>query len=311
MSLNKPKYAWLNGEKVAWDNCVVHVRTQGAFWGANVFEGVRGYWNAQQQQIFMYRIQEHIDRLRGSMKCVDMPVTYTDEEIIEASVGLLQANEYQEDVHIVIAPYFAMGPNFDPLCHTEDTGMHITAIPMPRSPKYDSGAAATVSTWRRISDDSMPPRIKTGANYHNSRLAQHEAVRNGFDTALFLNQRGTISEGPGSCLMMFNRGVLTTPPGTSGVLEGITVDSVAQIAMQQMGLKFERREIDRTELYTAEEVFTVGTLSEITPLISVDRKVIGNGQRGPIVQELQRLYELEVRLEPKAQLSTPIYYKGL
>jgi branched-chain amino acid aminotransferase len=189
--------------------------------------------------------------------------------------------------------------------------MHITAIPMPRSPKYDRGATATISTWRRISDDTMPPRIKTGANYHNSRLAQHEAVRNGFDTALFLNQRGTISEGPGSCLMMYNKGVLTTPPGTSGVLEGITVDSVAKIAEQQMDLKFERREIDRTELYIAEEVFTVGTLSEITPLISVDRKVIGNGQRGPIVQELQHLYELEVRLKPKTELSTLIYDKGL
>jgi branched-chain amino acid aminotransferase len=245
------------------------------------------------------------------MKCVDMPITYTDKEIIDACVHLLRINKYKEDVHIVIAPYFAMGSNFDPLCYTENTGMHITAIPMPRSPKYDRGATATISTWRRISDDTMPPRIKTGANYHNSRLAQHEAVRNGFDTALFLNQRGTISEGPGSCLMMYNKGVLTTPPGTSGVLEGINVDSVAKIAEQQMDLKFERREIDRTELYIAEEVFTVGTLSEITPLISVDRKVIGNGQRGPIVQELQHLYELEVRLKPKTELSTLIYDKGL
>ena len=257
-----PKFAWLNGEIINWNDCVLHARTQGAFWGANVFEGLRGYWQEEQKQLQIYQMSQHIKRLHASMKCVDMKACYSDGQIMQACVDLLKANEFTEDVHIVITSYFGMGANFDPLCHTDDVGMHITAIPVPRSPLYSSGATAMISTWRRISDDTMPPRIKTGANYHNSRLAQHEAVRNGYDTAIFLNQRATIAEGPGSCIMMYNNGVLITPPGTSGVLEGITVTSVADLAIGNLGLNFERREIDRTELYLAEEVFMCGTMAD-------------------------------------------------
>ena len=306
MSLTKPQYAWLNGEIVAWENCVLHARTQGAFWGANVFEGVRVYWNEDQQQMFMYRINDHLKRLRFSMKCIDLKMEWTDQHITEACIELIKRNGYREDIHIVISPYFGQGNNFDPLGYTEDTGMHITAIPMPRSPKYQTGATASFSTWRRISDDTMPPRIKTGANYHNSRLAQHEANRNGFDTALFLNHRGTVAEAPGSCIMMYNNGVVTTPPGTAGVLEGITVDVIAELASEKLGLAVERREIDRTELYLAEEVFTVGTLSEITSLTSIDRKVIGDGKPGKVVRQLQQHYETVVRLEPVAEHSIPV-----
>lgn len=295
-----PEYAWLDGRIVEWDNCVVHVRTQGAFWGANVFEGIRAYWNEERQQLFVYRMREHLDRLRASMKCLGMPVSYSDEEITSACMETLRANAYRCDVHIVVVPYFAMGKNFDPLCYTEETGMHITALPMPRSPRYHEGARAAISTWRRISDDSMPPRIKTGANYHNSRLAQHEANRNGYDTAIFLNSRGTVAECPGSCIAMYHNGILSTPPGTSGVLEGITVASVQKLAQTQLSAPFERREIDRTELYLADEVFMCGTLSEIQPIVAVDGKPIGTGLPGPMTRKLQALYEREVRIEPAA-----------
>ncbi|WP_203249929.1 aminotransferase class IV [Cysteiniphilum marinum] len=220
-----PEYAWLNGEFVTWENCTLHARTQGAFWGANVFEGVRAYWNTTHQQMYIYRIQEHIKRLRDSMKCVNMPITFSDQEITESCIELLRKNNFKQHVHLVISPYFAIGKNYDPLIYTEDTGMHITALSMPRSARYDTGMTASFSTWRRISDDSMPPRIKTGANYHNSRLAQHEAMQNGFDTAFFLNQRGTVAEAPGSCIMMVKNNRLITPPASSGVLEGITVDT--------------------------------------------------------------------------------------
>jgi branched-chain amino acid aminotransferase len=309
MTNKQPHYAWLNGQIVRWEDCVLHARTQGAFWGANVFEGIRAYWLEDEQQLQIYRIGDHISRLRESMKCVDMPITYTDKTIIDACVELLRNNEFQEDVHIVITAYFGMGPNFDPLNYTEDTGMHITAIPMPRSPRYGTGATATISSWRRISDDTMPPRIKTGANYHNSRLAQHEAVRNGYDTAFLLNQKATISEAPGSCIAMYNNNTLTTPPGSSGVLEGITVDSVAELAEKQLNLTFERREIDRTELYLADEVFICGTLAEIQPIISLDRKLIGNGKPGEMTRKLQALYELEVRDGSNAEIMIPVYQK--
>lgn len=307
MEQKAPKYAWLNGEIVEWDDCVVHVRTQGAFWGANVFEGIRAYWNDEQQQLFVYRMGDHLSRLRASMKCLSMPVRYSDAEIIAACLEVLRANAYRRDVHIVLVPYFAMGKNFDPLCYTDDTGMHITALPMPRSPRYFEGAKAAISTWRRISDDTMPPRIKTGANYHNSRLAQHEANRNGYDTAIFLNSRGTVAECPGSCIAMYHNGVLSTPPGTSGVLEGITVASVQRLAQAHLPVSFVHREIDRTELYLADEVFMCGTLSEIQPIIAVDGKPIGNGLPGPMTQQLQALYETEVRLQPESETSLHVY----
>jgi branched-chain amino acid aminotransferase len=302
-----PAYAWLNGRIVPFDECVVHVRTQGAFWGANVFEGLRGYWREEDQQLTVFRLDEHLQRLRRSMKSLHMPVAHADEEIKQACLELLRVNEFHQDVHLCVVAYFGMGLNFDPLGHTEDTGVHITSTRAPRSKGYEHGLAASISSWRRISDDSMPPRIKAGANYHNSRLAHHEAVRNGFDTTLLLNQRGNVSEAPGSCVVMVRDGMLVTPPGTSGVLEGITLATVAGLAGERFGIKLERREIDRTELYVADEVFVCGTLTEIQPVVSVDRLPIGDGVPGPLTRTLQQLYEAAVRADPAyAKWSTPV-----
>ncbi len=303
-----PKYSWLDGNVIPWDQCVLHARTQAAFWGANVFEGVRAYWQENEQQLFLFRLQDHIDRLRRSMKCIGMVIEYSDQQLIDGVLDLVQANKFQTDLHIVIVGYFGMGENFDPMCLTEDTGVHITALPLGRSPRFEAGASACVSSWRRIGDDAMPPRIKTGANYHNSRLAQHEATRNGYDTALFLNQRGTIAEAPGSCVMMVDRGVLYTPPGTSGVLEGITVATISEIAEKQLGIKTVKRELDRTELYLADEAFLAGTLSEIQPMISLDRQEIGAGKPGQLTRKLQELYDRAVHgIQPFENWVTPVY----
>lgn len=301
-----PDYAWLNGSIVGFDYCVVHVRTQGALFGANVFEGLRAYWLQDEQRLSVFRLDEHVQRLRRSMKSLHMPVTYSDDEIKRACLDVLRANEFQEDVHVCVVAYFGFGPNFDAVGHTEDTGMHITCTRSPRSRGYHDGVRVSVSSWRRISDDSMPPRIKTGANYHNSRLAQQEAVRNGFDTTFLLNQRGTVAETPGSCIVMVRDGRLVTPPGTSGVLEGITLATVEQLAGER-GYEFERREIDRTELYVADELFVCGTLAEIQPVIEIDRLAVGSGIPGPVTRTLQQLYESAVRAEPAyRRWSTPV-----
>ncbi len=292
-----PEFSWFNGHVVAWEDCVLHGRSQAAFWGANVFEGVRAYWNQATGQLELFRLQDHLTRLRASMKCVGMQIDYSDAELTRATIDLLRANKVREDTHIVIVAYYDMGPNFDPMCHTEQTGVHITAVPLGRSPQFATGASACISSWRRISDDAMPPRIKTGANYHNSRLAQHEATRNGYDTAFFLNQRGTVAEAPGSCVMMVRDGELCTPPGTSGVLEGITVQSVSHLARSELGIETIKREIDRTELYLADEVFIAGTLSEIRPITSVDRQIVGDGKPGSLTRNLQALYDCAARGE--------------
>jgi branched-chain amino acid aminotransferase len=302
-----PGFGWLNGEIVPFDQCVVHVRTQGAFWGANVFEGLRGYWLPDEQQMSIFRLDDHLKRLRRSMKSLHMPVTYSDEDIRQACIDLVRANDFREDVHLCVVAYFGFGRNLDPLNHTEDTGLHVTSTPAPRSRGYSEGLRASISSWRRISDDSMPPRIKTGANYHNSRLAHHEAIRNGFDTTFLLNQRGSVAEAPGSCIAMVRDNRIVTPPGTSGVLEGITVATVEELALQR-GWRLERREIDRTELYAADEVFVCGTLAEIQPVVQIDRVPVGNGVPGPVTRTLQQLYEAAVRAEPDYRpWSTPVH----
>ncbi len=308
MALTPPPHAWLNGTIVPWDQCVLHARSQGAFWGANVFEGVRGYWAAEQGQLYAFRIGDHLVRLRRSMKSLHMEIDYGNAELEQACVDLVRANNLRQDVHICVVAYFGMGPNFDPLSYTTETGVHITSTAVPRSASYDRGVAASISSWRRISDDSMPPRIKAGANYHNSRLAQHEAVRNGYDTTLLLNQRGTVSEAPGSCVVMVRDGELITPPGTSGVLEGITVATVAQIASDELAIGLHRREIDRTELYVADELFLCGTMSELLPIVSVDRVQVADGVPGPVTRRLQVEYDRMVRARsPRTGWSTPIY----
>jgi len=303
-----PDYAWLNGRIVPFDQCVLHARTQGAFWGANVFEGLRGYWREHDRALYVFRLDDHLARLGRSMKSLHMRQAYTDDEIRRACLDLLVANDFRQDVHVCVVAYFGMGPNFETMSHTEDVGVHITATPAPRSRGYHDGVATSISSWRRISDDSMPPRIKAGANYHNSRLAHHEAVRNGFNTALLLNHRGNVSEAPGSCVVMIRDGVLITPPGTSGVLEGITLATASELAHEHLGMAVERREIDRTELYVADELFLCGTLAEIQPVVSIDHLPVSDGKPGPVTRTLQRLYETAVRAEPAyAKWSTLVH----
>jgi branched-chain amino acid aminotransferase len=294
-----PEFAWQNGRIVPWDQCVLHARSQGAFWGANVFEGIRGYWNERDGRLCLFRTGDHLARLERSMRSLRMAIAFSAKDLQAAIIDLITANGWQQDVHVCVVSYFDQGPNFDPLAPTDDTGVHITATPMPRSRGYTAGVAASISSWRRISDDTMPPRIKTGANYHNSRLAQHEALRNGYDTTLLLNQRGTVAESPGACVVMVRDGRLVTPPGTSGVLEGITVATVGELAAEDLGVALERREIDRTELYVADEVFLCGTMAEVLPITSLDRLPIGSGQPGPLTRRVQELYQRAVLAESR------------
>lgn len=296
MTSSAPRHAWFNGAIVPWEQCVLHGRTQGAFWGANVFEGMRAYWSAARGQLSIFRLDDHLERLRRSMKSVRMEIAYSDAELRDACLQLLRVDEFQEDVHILVVAYFGMGTGGDTLGLTDDTGVHITALHRPRSAGWERGSTVCISSWRRISDDTMPPRIKSGANYLNNRLAHQEAVRNGYDTALILNQRGTIAEAPAACVMMVRHGKLVTPPSTSGNLEGITLATVVQIARQELGLWVEEREIDRTELYVADEAFLCGTLAEILPIVSIDRLPVGDGLVGPLTRKLQGLYDRAVRV---------------
>lgn len=294
-----PTYAWMDGEIVPWNEARLHVRSQGAFWGANVFEGVRGYWLAAEERIAFFRLDEHLRRLRDSAKCVRMPVPFSDDQLSVGLEALARANEFLANVHVVIGLAFGMGVRCESLGHINVVHAHMTAIEMPRGPHYADGISAGTSSWRRISDESMPPRIKTGANYHNSRLAHQEALTAGYQTALILNNRGTVAESPGACVAAVIRGRIVSPPSTAGALPGITLRAVEEIA-DELGIPFERREIDRSELYLASEVMLCGTLAEILPITSIDRIAIGDGNPGPIVRRLQLHFDRKVGISSGA-----------
>jgi branched-chain amino acid aminotransferase group I len=289
-ALATPPHAWKDGKIIDWADCTVHVRSQGGFFGANVFEGLRAYWNAAREQLFAFRVPEHMDRLAASMKVMRLKVAHQRESIVDGIAELARACGFREHIQIFVVAYFGLNLDSDPMFPTEDTGVHITAIPFPRSARIASGIHACVSSWRRIADDASPPRIKIGSNYQNSRLAQNEARANGYDMPIFLNQRGTVAEGPGSCVFIVRDGALHTPDLTSGILESLTRATLIELARQELGLTVVEREIGRTELYAAEEALTCGTIAEVTPIVSVDQLPVGGGEVGRITRQLQELY---------------------
>jgi branched-chain amino acid aminotransferase len=188
--------------------------------------------------------------------------------------------------------YFGRG---SPVAGERPEELLITTAPASSALKSGKTKTAAISSWTRISDNVMPPRVKTEANYRNSQLAAHEARRNGYDEAIFLNERHKVAEGAWACVMMVKRGRILTPPVTAGLLESITRTSLMQLSTEQLSVPVEEREIDRTELYLADEVFLCGTAYEVTPVVSVDRYQIGDGKIGPITNRLIDLYHDVVR----------------
>src|SRR5262249_7902409 len=171
MASTAPRFAWMNGKVVPWDQCVVHGRSAGGFMGSNVFEGVRAYWNAQESELFVFKHEEHLQRLARSMKTVRMEVPFTLSEIGRGSIDLLRANEFREAPPFIRVASLGMGAQTsNPGGPTVETGVYIPAVPWPQPAALSNGVAACVSSWRRISDDTVPPRLKSGANYQNSRL---------------------------------------------------------------------------------------------------------------------------------------------
>jgi branched-chain amino acid aminotransferase len=288
--------AWLDGKFVAWDDARVHVHTQCVLRGANVFEGIRAYWNSDEGELYVFKMPEHMARLAQSMKLLRIALPYPLEVVAEASIELLRRCAYREDVHFRPVVYIGESEdNFglDPRGTT--IGAFIFALPRPQRPVLDSGLHVSVSSWQRITDASLPPRIKAGANYLNSRLAASQARIDGYDSTIILNERSKVSELPGSCMMMVRHNRLVTPPLTDNILESITRDTIIQFARDDLGMTVEERTVDRTELYVADELFECGSGEEITPIVSVDRQPVGDGMRGKLTRDIQDFYFAMVR----------------
>ena len=308
MSKTAP-FAWLDGKLVPWEQATLHIATECVLRGENVFEGERAYWSEAEQELFVFRHAEHIARLRQGARIMRMTIPYTDAEIETACMSLIRACGYRGNVHFRPVAYFAEGELTDYLPEEIRTGMFILAFSKPTTKAVTQGVRSCVSTWRRNSDLASPSRIKSGANYHNSRLAYIDARLNGFQVPILLNEAGKVAEGPGACFMMVRKGKLITPPVTADILESITRDTLIELAQAELGLEVLERDIDRTELYVCEEAFFCGSGHEVSPINSIDHYPVGTGEPGPITRQLQNLYfDVVTGTVPKYRhWLTPVY----
>ncbi|CAH6794689.1 Branched-chain-amino-acid aminotransferase [Vibrio chagasii] len=291
--MKSSRLIWFKKEILPVEQAMVNILSPTSQFGANVFEGLRAYWCDQQQQLFVFRLNCHISRLLKSVKMMRLDIEYDKDFLFESVLEVIRANKYKEDIAIRQTIFLEGDGSW---MSSGPADMFIAPIPKKRAfDKNKGGFHCCVSSWERINDNSISPRIKVGANYINSRMGQIEAVNNGFDSTIFLNSRGTVSEGPGSCLFIVRDGVLITPPLTASVLESITRFSIIDIAKDILNIEVVEREIDRTELYIADEVFFCGTAVEIIPILSVDRYCVGDGVAGSVTSALQDVYFETVR----------------
>ena len=298
------RLVWFKGEILNVNDAKINVLAPTAQFGLNVFEGIPCYWNEKKKQLFAFRLDDHYDRRLRSAKLLEIDCPYTKEEMKKALIDVVKANEYEENLS-VRQTLFVDG--FGSWRSEGPVEMFIAPIPKRKtSQEYNkTGLNCCISSWRRINDNDLSPRIKCGANYMNSRAGQREAIRNGFDTCIFLNEFGKISEAPGSCFFMVKNGTLITPQLTDSVLESITRDTIIKLA-KEMGIEVIERTINRTEVYTCDEAFLCGSAMEIASVMSVDRYEPGK----PVLTEtLQKAYLAAVLGEDKEHTDwvTPIY----
>lgn len=281
-----PKFVWFDGKIVRDEDAKVPVMTHAIHYGTSVFEGLRGYWNSKNLNIF--RLQDHIKRFRNSGKVYSISLRFTDKEIANAIIQICKKNNVKESCYI--RPFYFVGKHGINLHVTEKTPTHAAIVMFPFGELFNkNGIKVGISSWRRINDISTPPLAKMGGNYLNSILATQESKRNGYDEAILLDHLGNISEAPGENIFVVRNEKLLTPPLSSSALEGITKDSVIKIA-EDLGYQIIEREIPRTEIYFADEVFLTGTAAEITPVISVDNKQVGDGKVGKITGDIRKIY---------------------
>ena len=305
-----PNYAYFKGEIVPYSDAKVGVMNHTFNYGTGVFGGIRGYWNEQEEELFIFRPHDHFERFLNSMKMMIMDNDYTKEKLTEIVIELIQNEGYRQDVYVRPLAYKA-DEMIGVRLHDLQTEVTMFSIPFDRYVTNDTGAHVTFSSWRRLDDNMIPARGKIVGAYVNTAFIKSDAVRAGFDEAIVLDQAGHLSEGSAENLFMMREGKLITPPVTDNILEGITRRSIMYLAAEELGLEVVERSIDRTEVFIADEMFMTGTAAQVTAITKVDHRVIGTGVMGPVAGKLRQLYDDVVRGKiPKYRhWNTPIYEK--
>ena len=299
-------YMSLNGRIVPYEACTIHAFAAGMKYGVGVFEGLRGYWNAERNDMFVFRLRNHLERLRYGMRVLRLEPIFDARVLQDALLAMIRANDLRESSHLRIIAFLDADDDY---AATGPAGFVCGAVPKPRSASVTTGIHVAVASYARLADNAMPPRVKCTGNYVNNRAAEMEARRNGYDGALMLTAQGKVSEGTGACFFMVRDGVLHTPDVASDILESITRDSLIRLAGEQLGLTVCQRTIDRHEIYAADEAFWCGSSYEVQPILSLDRLAIGCGAPGPVTQALQRAYfaAAEGHTDDHADWRSPVY----
>jgi branched-chain amino acid aminotransferase len=282
-------YAYFQKQVIPLAEAKIGIMTHAFNYGTGVFEGIRGNWNEANQTVYLFKVQDHIKRLRMSAKICRINISETDEELEALIVQVVEKSGIREDQYVRPLAYKsseAIGVRV----HDLDDDLLIFAAPFGPYLDIDAGARVQTSTWRRVDDMSIPARAKTTAGYLNSALAKTEAMQNGFDEAILLNMDGHVAEGSGENIAIVRNGRIITPARSDNVLEGLTMATILGLAQSEFGIEVESRTIDRSELYVADEVFMTGTAAHVTPILEVDRRPVANGDVGPISKQMQSLY---------------------
>ena len=283
------EFYFMDGEYVEASKAMIPVRTHAFLYGTAVFEGIRAYWNEEEKQLYAFRAPEHYERLLRSAKIMCMKSPYTVEEHCEITKKLLAKNNYKEDCYMRPTLYKSaqkVGPG---LYDNTDSYALITNK-MGDYIDTSKGLRVCVSSWRRNSDNAIPPRAKVAGSYANAALIKTDAHNMGFDDAIVLDEAGQVTEGSAMNMFLVQNGKLVTTMKTDNILVGVTRNTIIELARDVLGIETEERAIDRTELYISDEAFYCGTGAQVSPIVSIDNRDLGDGHVGPVSKELQKLY---------------------
>jgi branched-chain amino acid aminotransferase len=298
---------YIDGNFVSDEHATVSVRSRALNYGLGCFGGIRAYLADDGHELFVFRIDAHVERLEYSAKILFLRLGVSRAELANIVVELLRRNEIHHDAY-VRPMVISTAAKLAPLLREEDSSLVVWCMPLQRYIDKDA-IDVCVSSWRRTPDNSIPARTKPTGGYLNSALARREAHDNGFDEAIFLTTEGLVSEGSAEHVFIVRDGMLISPPSTQDNLDGITRRSIITMATEDLGLSFVERPVGRTELYVADEMFLCGTGAQVTPVRSVDRRLVGEGGIGPVTQSIQTLFDNVVhgRVDHRREWLTPVW----
>ncbi len=307
--MTEPKtYAFFQGNIVPIEDAKISIMNHSFMYGTAVFEGIRGYWNEEEEEMYLFRLREHFERMVDSMKIMYLQVPQSVDELCKIVVELMKKNQPRTDTYIRPTAYktvHRVGPSLD----NNPSDMCIFTVPFGDYFHGAPGLKVQVSSWRRVEDNAIPARAKIVGAYANTALAKTDAVMAGFDDCIVLTESGHVSEGSAMNVFMVKNGRLITTPSYENILEGVTRRTIMEMAEEELGLKAESRAIDRSELYIADELFFCGTGAQIAPIIEIDKRPVGAGVAGPITTIIKDRYIKICRgeVEQYRHWLTPVY----